>query len=84
MISSFYFIGVNLFYAITLNFINDPINNWPLFLITWIFPLLHIVVSTQQPFMLFSVLFFYVMFPTVVITIPIYSFLRLDDFSCKI
>jgi len=81
MLGSLYFMGKLIFVEVVRAFIDDPINNWPLIIITYIFPFLHLLTSLTNPFMFLTMIFFIVMFPTVIITIPLNAFLRLDDFS---
>lgn len=64
------------------DFIQDPsIETLPLFVLIIIFPVLHLIVSVSAPWQFVTSVFFYLMLPTVAITIPVYSFFHLDDFS---
>jgi len=66
---------------IVTGFMDDPYQQWPLLALLVIFPLLHLVVSIPQPPVFLTAAFFYVMLPTVAITLPMYSFFHLDDFT---
>jgi len=58
-----------------------PNGDFPLFLLTALFPILHVIVSIPSPLMFFSSTFYYLLFPTISITLPLYGFFHLDDFS---
>jgi len=81
MIGSLYYMGRLIFVEVIESFIKDPSKNWGVFIITYIFPFLHMVASVSNPLMFLTMGFFLIMFPTVIITIPLNAFLRLDDFS---
>jgi len=81
MLGSLYYMGKLIFVQVITSFIDDPAANWPILVITYIFPFLHSLVSITNPLQFFTMIFYLIMFPTVVITIPLNAFLRLDDFS---
>jgi len=81
MAASLYFFIVQIYIPVIVNFISSPEDNWPLFMLTLLFPSIHLLVSIPSPVMFFTSAFYYLLFPTVTITLPLYSFLHLDDFS---
>jgi len=81
MMGSLYYMGRLIFVDVVRAFIADPAANWSVLVISYIFPFLHLIVSLTNPLMFFTMIFFLIMFPTVIITIPLNAFLRLDDFS---
>eukprot|EP01114_Cavostelium_apophysatum_P013196 TRINITY_DN3137_c0_g1_i1.p1 TRINITY_DN3137_c0_g1~~TRINITY_DN3137_c0_g1_i1.p1 ORF type:complete len:794 (-),score=191.04 TRINITY_DN3137_c0_g1_i1:1423-3804(-) len=81
MLGSLYYIGRLVFYEVISSFRADPASSWPVLVISYIFPLLHLICSVTNPPMFLTMIFFLIMFPTVIITIPLYAFLKLDDFS---
>lgn len=81
MAGSFYFFIADQIIPLIHNFINDPFTYWAPFVILLIFPILHLIVSISLPPAFFTFIFFYLLLPTIGITLPFYSFLHLDDFS---
>jgi hypothetical protein len=63
--------------------LEDPllIENLVIIIIMGTFPFFHVLVSLSNPLLLLSGICIYLMFPTLAVTFPMYSFLRLDDFT---
>jgi cellulose synthase/poly-beta-1,6-N-acetylglucosamine synthase-like glycosyltransferase len=81
MAASAWFFIRDVIFPLIDHIIEDPMGNWTAVVILGVFPLFHIIVSLSQPLLLPAAIFVYLMFPTTAITIPMYSFLRLDDFT---
>jgi len=81
MASSTWFFFVDLIVPVFVDFIGSEVVNWPLLMLTLVFPLLYLIVSIPNPIMFFTAAFYWFMFPFSAITLPLYSFLHLDDFS---
>jgi len=82
MAASLYFLLVVQLFPIYYDFVVAyPNGDYPLFILTALFPIIYILVSIPSPPMFFSSAFYFLMFPTVSITLPLYSFFHLDDFS---
>jgi cellulose synthase/poly-beta-1,6-N-acetylglucosamine synthase-like glycosyltransferase len=81
MAASLYFFIREIIVPVFIDFKENPAFNWPLFLLTIVFITLYLAVSIPSPLMFFTSTFYYLMLPTVSITLPLYSFLHLDDFS---
>jgi len=79
-LSSYWLIRVNIMGIVGL-FIENPESYWPELVVSMIFPSLHLAVSLPQPYMFLTVVFYYLMLPTIAVTIPIYATLNLDDFT---
>lgn len=85
MLASAWFFVFDFMAPIINKFIADPSpleNSAPVFML-FLFPFLHLIMSVTQPLSLFTVVFYYLMIPVISLTLPFYSFLHLDDFSCK-
>jgi len=76
MASSIYFF-VNETFTNVVNSIGD---DWRRAVIFFIYPVLHIFVSIFSPLSFISAIGSYLMFPTMCITVTLYSFFRLDEF----
>jgi len=73
------------FVIFVINIINDfkadYANHWAPFFILALFPLLHTIMSVTRPQAFFTVIFWWAMIPISAFTLPLYSFVHLDDFS---
>eukprot|EP01114_Cavostelium_apophysatum_P009296 TRINITY_DN223_c0_g1_i1.p1 TRINITY_DN223_c0_g1~~TRINITY_DN223_c0_g1_i1.p1 ORF type:complete len:836 (+),score=267.36 TRINITY_DN223_c0_g1_i1:237-2744(+) len=80
MLASFPFFVL---FCITLvnNFIGDMSGSWAPAFIMVLFPLLHTISSISLPPAFFTVIYYWAMIPTAALTLPLYSFVHLDDFS---
>jgi len=67
--------------TIVKNFIAVPADNWAPVAILAIFWVLHTIMSVTHPPAFFTVIFWWAMIPTSALTLPLYSFCHLDDFS---
>jgi len=77
--SIYFFIDVSY-----INLINHLINfptQWQEAVIYLIFPVLYVITSIFSPLSFIAAIGSYLMFPTMVVTAPLYSFFHLDDFS---
>jgi len=81
MAASAYFLFRDVILVLINDIIDDPVANWAVILVLGTFPVFHIVVSITHPLLFFAAICVYLMFPTLAITIPMYAFLRLDDFT---
>jgi len=59
----------------------DPGEYWAPVFILALFPVLHTIMSVTHPPSFFTVVYWWVMIPTSALTLPMYSFVHLDDFS---
>lgn len=82
-VASLYFFVIGTLIPPIEKFVINPsdLNNLPLAVIVVIFPLMHICVSITKPFAFFSSGFYFLLLPTISLTIPLYSFFHLDDFT---
>jgi len=77
--AAYFFVHARVIYVV--QFFVENLVNWQRMVVYLILPLMHIIVSLFFPLAFFAALAIYLMFPTIAITAPLYSFFHLDDFT---